>query len=75
MAAALLKLLDNLHLVAGNVLFIQQVDILDAAIVKHEIMDIVIMNLAGFIDDAIAGLIQKNFNETRPFTFGKLHAV
>ena len=58
-AARLLKLLDYLHLVAGNVLFIQQVDVLNMAIVKHKIMNIVIMDFAGFIDDAVAGPIHQ----------------
>ena len=43
---------------------IQQVDVLNMAIVKHKIMDIVIMNFAGFIDDAVAGPVQPRLHET-----------
>ena len=75
MTARLLKLFDDLHLIAGNILFIQQVDVLNMAIVKHKIMDIVIMNFAGFIDDAVAGRVQIGFNKALPLTIRKLHVV
>ena len=74
-AARLLKLLDHLHLIAGNILFIQQVDVLNMAIVKHKIMDIVIMNLARFVDDAVAGPVQIGFNKALPLALKKPHIV
>ena len=66
--AGLLKLLDHLHLVAGDVLLVQQVDVLNAAIVKHEVVDIVILNLAGLLHDAVAGPVQPGFHKARPLT-------
>ena len=71
----MLKLLDDLNLVAGNVLFVQQVYVLDAAIVKHEIVHIVVVNLAGFLNDAIAGLVQPSFHKALPLRLCKLHVV
>ena len=53
MRASLLKLLDDLQLVAGDVLFVQQVDILDMPVVEDKVVNIVVVNLAGFLDDAL----------------------
>ena len=68
MAAGLLKLLDHLHFVAGNVLFIHQIDVFDAAIVKHKIKNIIVVDFTGFIDNGIAGLVQISHNKALPFT-------
>ena len=57
MGSLLLKLLDDLDFVTGKVLFIEEVDVLNATIIKDKIMDIVIMNFAGFIGNAVARFI------------------
>src|SRR5690554_5731634 len=75
MAASLLELLDHLQLVAGQVGLVHQVNILDTTIVKHEVVDIVIVDLAGLVDDALAGPVQIGFDKTQPFTVAKLHLV
>ena len=75
MAALLLKLLDHLQLVAGNVLFVEQVDVLDAAIVKHKVQHIVVMHLACLVHDAFAGLIQPITHKALPLPIRKLHVV
>ena len=75
MAAGLFKLLDYLHLVADNVLFIQQVYVFNSAIIKNEVMDIVIVDFAGFIDDAVAGLIEEGLNKSLPFTIKKRYVI
>ena len=66
MRASLLKLLDHLQLVAGLVAFVDQMDVLNPAIVKDKIMDVVILDLAGFVDDAFAGPVQIGLDEARP---------
>ena len=73
--AALLELLYYLELVAGNGVFIEQIDILNTAIVKDKIIDVVIVNFAGFIDDTIAGLIQITINKALPFGVIKLDII
>ena len=75
MAAGLFELPDHLQLVASQILFIQQLDVLDAAIVEHKIVDIVIVNLAGFIDAAFARFIEKSLHEAQPLAIGELHVV
>ena len=73
--ARLLKLLDDLHLVAGNVLFVQQIDVLDAPIVKHKVVDVVVVHLAGLFDNAIAGLVQPALYKALPFHIRELHGI
>ena len=64
MTASLLKLFNHLYFIAGNGVLIQQVNVLNTAIVKHKVMDIVIMNFSGFIGNTVAGPIQKYFYKT-----------
>jgi len=45
---------------------IKQINVLDSAIVEYEIVDMVVVDLAGFFDDAVAGLVQPGFRESRP---------
>ena len=75
MTTLLLKLLDDLNLIAGNVFFVYQVDVLDMTIVKHKIMDIVVVNFAGFIDDAVARLVQPGLHKPHPLSISELHVV
>jgi hypothetical protein len=53
----LLKLLDDLDFVAGKVLFIEEVNVLNATVIKDKIMDVVIVDFASFIGNAVARLI------------------
>ena len=75
MRAGLFKLLNHLHFIAGNMVLVQQIDVLNMAIVKHKIMNIVIMNLAGLIDDTVAGFIQISFDKSAPLVVVKLHVI
>ena len=75
MAACLLELADDLAGVSQHVLFIEQVDVLDMAIVKNEIVDVVIVDLAGLFHDVVARAIQVGFHEARPFGVGELDVV
>ncbi len=75
MAASLLKLLDHLQLVAGDFFLVQQIDILDAPVVKNKIVDVVVVNFPGFLNDAVAGFIQPGFHKAQPFAVSKLHVI
>ena len=75
MAAALLKLADHLHLVAGDVGFIHQVDVLNAAIVEGEVVDIVIVQLAGFIHQAVTGPVQVFLHKPSPFPLAEFDLI
>lgn len=44
-------------------------------IVKNKVVDVVVMNLASFLHDAIAGLVQPGFYKAQPFAIGELHGV
>ena len=75
MAACLLKLLDNLHFISRNSFFVKQTDIFNMTIIKDKIVNIVAVNLAGFIDNAIAWSIYVLFLKTRPLSVGKLYFI
>ena len=75
MRTRLFKLLDNLHLIAYEILFIYQIDILETSVIKNKIADIVDMNFTGLIQNAIARVIQKLLRETPPLTLIKHHTI
>ncbi|MNF59031.1 hypothetical protein D3C84_406110 [compost metagenome] len=74
-AALLLKLFDHLHLVADDVLLVQQVDVLNTPVVKDEVVNVIVVDLAGFLDDAVAGLVQPSLDKAQPLAIGKLHVI
>ena len=41
------------------------------SVIKHKVIDVIILNLAGLVDDAVAGLVQVLIHETLPFCIGK----
>ena len=53
----LLKLINYLYFVAGNICFIYQIDILDMPIVKHKVIDVIIMYFFCFFRKTIALLV------------------
>ena len=55
--AFLFKLRKDLNFITGNVLFVYEVYVLDMAIIKDKIVDIVIVDFTCFIDDVVAGFI------------------
>ena len=65
--ACLLKLVDDLHFIAGNIFFVQQINILDMPVIKNKVIDIIVVNFAGFFNDAVTGLIQPFRHKARPF--------
>ena len=69
--ARLFKLVDDLHLVSGNVLFVHQIDILNMPIVEHEVVDIIVLHLACLVHDAVAGFVQIFVQEALPFFIGE----
>src|SRR5699024_3629160 len=71
----LFKLLDNLHFVAHEILFIDQIDVLKTPVVKNKVADIVDMDFTGFIQDAIARIIQTLLRETPPLAVIKHHPI
>ena len=71
----LFKLVDDLYRVAGNVLFVKEANILDVAVVKNKVIDVIVMNLAGFVHKTVAGLVQPGFHKAFPLAIRKLHGV
>ena len=63
-AACLLKLTDDLYLVTSNILFIQQVDVFNASVIKDKVMNVIVVNLASFIDNTVGGVIQPCIHKT-----------
>ena len=62
----LLELLDNLQLISGHVLLVEEVNVLDAPVIKDEIVDVVVVDFAGFVDDVVAWLVQVGLDKTLP---------
>ncbi|MNI18001.1 hypothetical protein D3C73_713950 [compost metagenome] len=54
MRPRLLKLLDYLNLVSTDIRLVEEVDVLNASIVKDEIKDIIVVDSTGFVRDAVA---------------------
>ena len=73
--AGLFKLLNDLHLIAQQVLFIYQIDVFQTTVIKREITDIVDMDFTGFIQAAVTGAVEILLCETPPFTFVKHHTI
>ena len=66
-AAGLGELIDHLQVVAGDVLLIDKVDILDVPIIKHKIADMIVMDFARFLDHVFRRPIKILKHEARPF--------
>jgi len=75
MAACLLELADDLAGVPQHVLFIEQVDVLDMPIVKNEIVDVLISDLAGLFQNVVARAIKIGFHEAQPLGSGEQDVV
>ena len=75
MRTCLFKLLDNLHFVAHEILFIDQIDVLKTPVVKNKVADIVDMDFTGLIQNAIARVIQILLRETPPLAVIKHHTI
>lgn len=58
--SGLLELLDDLYLVAADVTLIDEIDVLNPAVIEDEIEDVVVMELAGFVRHAVAGLAREH---------------
>jgi len=71
----LLELSDDLADVAQHVLFIEQVDVLDMPIVKNEIVDVLISDLAGLFQNVVARAIKIGFHEAQPLGSGEQDVV
>ena len=50
MRARLLELINHLHMVARQILLVEQINILNPAVIKHKIINIVVMHLARFLN-------------------------
>ena len=74
-AAGLFKLADHLHPVVGQILFVQQINVLNAPVIKHEVVYMVIVDFAGFFDNAVARLVQILDHKASPFFVAKLNLV
>ena len=67
MAAGLLKLLDNLHLVTDKTFLVNQVDVFQSSVIEGKVTDVIGVNFTGLIDYRIARIIQILFGKTPPF--------
>ena len=67
MRAHLLKLVDNLHMVAGKVFLVQQIDVFQTAVIKSEIVNMVIVDFAGFVGNVFRRPVQIFRQKPRPF--------
>ena len=61
--------------VAGDIGLVEKGDVLDAAIIEDEIVDVVIVDLAGLVDDTVAWIVQIGADKALPFLIGKVDAV
>ncbi|BDY98985.1 Uncharacterised protein [Escherichia coli] len=75
MRTRLFKLLDNLHLIAHEILFIYQIDVLKTLVIKNKVANIVDMDFTGLIQNAIARVIQILLRETPPLAVIKHHTI
>ena len=75
MRTRLFKLLDNLHLIAHEILFIYQIDVLKTLVIKNKVANIVDMDFTGLIQNAIARVIQILLRETPPLAVIKHHTM
>lgn len=75
MRTRLFKLLDNLHLIAHEILFIYQIDVLKSPVIKNKVADIVDMDFTGFIQNTIAGVVQILLREAPPLAVIKHHTI
>ena len=73
--ALLLHLIDNLHLVAADILLIPEVDILDMPVIKDKVIDIVIVQLSRPINQTFTGLVQIFIQKPRPLRICKHHMI
>ena len=75
MRTRLFKLLDNLHLIAHEILFIYQIDIFKTPVIKNKVANIVDMDFTGLIQNAIARVVQILLRETPPLSVIKHHTI
>ena len=67
MRARLLKLVDNLHMVAGKVFLVQQINVFQTAVIKSEIINMVVVDFAGFVGNIFRRPVQIFRQKPRPF--------
>ena len=75
MRACLFKLLDNLHFIAHEILFIYQIDVLKTPVIKNKVANIVDMDFTGLIQNAITRVVQILLRETPPLAVIKYHTI
>ena len=75
LCTGLFELVDYLHLVSGDMLLIDQIDVLDMPVVEHEVIDIIVMQFARFFHKVVAGSVQILFTEALPLGIGEGYAI
>ena len=75
MCAGLFELPDDLQSVACDVLFVEQIDVLDAAVIEDEVADVVIVDFACLVDAVVAGFVQILLDEPLPFAVLKYYII
>ena len=73
--ALLLHLIDNLHLVAADILLIPEIDILNMPVIKDKVVDIVIVQLSRPINQTFTGFIQIFIQKPHPLRICKDHLI
>ena len=67
----LLKLINHLYFVAGNIRLVCQVYILNMPIIKHKVIDVITVYFLCFFNRAVALLVQIFLQKATPFRIGK----
>ena len=73
--AGLFELTDHLQLVAAECLFVDEVDVLNAAIIEDKVEHMVVVNFSSFVDDGFVGAIEVGIDESSPFVVGEADVV
>ncbi|CAH0183788.1 hypothetical protein SRABI106_01161 [Rahnella aquatilis] len=73
--AGLLELLGDLHLVAHQILFINQVNVFQLAVIKSEVTNVVDMDFTGLVEAAVTRAVQVLLTEASPLPVVKRHTV
>jgi len=73
--AGLLELLGDLHLVAHQILFINQVNVFQLAVIKGEVTNVVDMDFTGLVEAAVTRAVQVLLTEASPLPVVKRHTI
>lgn len=59
----------------GYVFFIEEVNVLDVFVVEDEIVDVVVVDFVGFVDDVVVWFVEVGFDKMFLFIIWKCEVV